>query len=295
MSETVLAASLPLAPLAFEAGQGMLLALAFAAIVLFVLALPKPLSRWMDKRRADWAETARVLHRPPPSRFAVAKGPLAGFVLFLVFSLLGFWMWGLLAGFIVWRMVDAEPEHALKRRRKKFDGQFVDSLVGLSNCLKAGMSLPQAVEQVAKDMPAPCGQEYEQIFQEYRLGKSIEQAFSDASERIESRNYDVAVLAFKAGKERGGNVAEVFEKIAASIREIWRLEEHIETVSTEGKSSARFMTFMPAVFLVLLYFMDPDATMLLFTDPAGNMILTIVIVFNLIGHFWIRRIMSVDV
>jgi Flp pilus assembly protein TadB len=273
----------------------MLYALAFAAVLLFVLGLPKPLSRWMDARRESWAETARLLHRPPPSRFDVAKGPIAGFLVFLVIAFLGLPMIGAVVGFFVWRVIDAEPKQALRRRRKRFEGQFVDSLIGLSNCLKAGMSLPQAVEQVAKDMPQPCGEEFEQIFQEYRLGKPIEVAFSDASERLHSRNYDLAVLAFKAGKERGGNVAEVFEKIAASIREIWRLEQHIETVSTEGRSSARFMTLMPAVFLVLLYFMDADATMLLFTDSLGQILLTVVIVFNLIGHFWIRHILAVDV
>ena len=144
-------------------------------------------------------------------------------------------------------------------------------------------------------MPAPVSEEFGHILSDYNLGKPIEQAFGDASERLESRNYDLAVLAFKAGKERGGNVAEVFEKIAASIREIWRLEEHIQTVSTEGRSSARFMTFMPAVFLVLLWFMDADSTALLFTTTAGMIILSVVLVFNLIGHLWIRRILDVDV
>ena len=85
------------------------------------------------------------------------------------------------------------------------------------------------------------------ILREYGLGKTIDQAFADAAPRIASKSYDLVNLAFHVGKQRGGNLAQVFEKIAASIREIWRLEEHLRTVSTEGRSSARFMTAMPPV------------------------------------------------
>lgn len=281
--------------LALSPPMPALLGMAFAAVALFVMGLPGLTRKWMDRRMAEGAEMGRRLHRPPPTRFDVAKGPLIGVAIALAGGAAGLWSMALVAGFAIWKVIDGEPAAALRKRRKAFDGQFVDSLIGLSNCLKAGMSLPQAVEQNAKDMPAPCCEEYDTIFQEYRLGKPIEQAFGDASERIESKNYDLAVLAFKAGKERGGNVAEVFEKIGASIREIWRLEQHIETVSTEGRSSARFMTFMPAVFLGLLYVMDAESTSLLFTDPVGMGILTGVVVLNLIGHFWIRRILAVDV
>ena len=114
-------------------------------------------------------------------------------------------------------------------------------------------------------------------------------------ERIDSRNYDLVTLAFRVGKERGGNLSEVFEKIAASIREIWRLEENIRTVSTEGRSSARFMTAMPPLFLLLLWFMDAKSMMLLFTDPVGIKILTVVVLLNVLGQLWIRKILDVDV
>ena len=282
-------------PILAAVNRPLMYGLAFGAVVLLVVGLRGPITRWLNNRYERELEVSKRLFRPKPSRWAAARGPVLAFGAFCVLGFLGLWIIALLAAFFVYYLTESAGRVAIKKRTTKFDSQFVDALIGLSNSLKAGMSLPQAVEQVSKDMPAPVSEEFGHILSDYNLGKPIEQAFADASERLESRNYDLAVLAFKAGKERGGNVAEVFEKIAASIREIWRLEEHIQTVSTEGRSSARFMTFMPAVFLVLLWFMDADSTALLFTTTAGMIILSVVLVFNLIGHLWIRRILDVDV
>jgi tight adherence protein B len=247
-------------------------------------------------RRRETAETmARRLHLAKPSRMAVFGAPLVGVLVFLVFTLLGMWIFGVAVGFFAYKLLDAMPKVSLKTRAQKFEEQLVDALIGMSNGLKAGMSLPQAVEQVARDMPPPLSQEFGRILREYNHGKTIEQAFEDAGKRLDSRNFNLTILAFHAGKQQGGNLAVVFEKIAASIREIYRLEEHIKTISTEGRSSARFMTFMPLVFLALLFFMDSASMMLLFTDPIGLGILTVVLLFNVIGHLWIRRILDVDV
>jgi len=281
--------------IAIAVNRPVLFGMAFAAIVLFVVGLRGPISRWLDRRYERLVETSKRLFQPKPPRWAAIKAPVTALLLFVVLGLAGQWIIAVVAAVFSYYMIDVAGARALRNRTRQFDGQFVDALIGLSNSLKAGMSLPQAVEQVSRDMPPPVSEEFGHILSDYNLGKPIEQAFGDASERLGSRNYDLAVLAFKAGKERGGNVAEVFEKIAGSIREIWRLEEHIDTVSTEGKSSARFMTFMPAVFLVLLYFMDAESTGLLFTTTAGMIILAVVLIFNLIGHLWIRRILDVDV
>jgi tight adherence protein B len=270
-------------------------ALAFIATLLLCIAFGDRILAWGEERRQRAAEMQRRLHRTRPPAMSVYGAPLLALAVLMVASLAGAWILGIIAASIVYFVLDALPEIALRQRARRLEAQLVDGLMGMANSLRAGMSLAQAVEQVAKNTPGPLGEEFEQILHEYQLGKTIEQAFDDARKRIDSRNFDLAVAAFRVGKERGGNVAEVFERIAQSIREIWRLEEHIRTVSMQGRSSARFMSFMPLIFLVLVYFMDPDATMLLFTDPIGMTILGVVIVFNVIGHLWIRRILAVEV
>lgn len=279
------------------AGSNLLLidAVVFAAVVALVLAFSGELAGWFARRKERAIAVQIQLHTEGSVAFQVYGPPLLGVVIALISVPMGMTILGIVVGFTVYKILDGLPAVLVSRRARRFDEQLPDTLTSMANGLKAGLSLPQAVAQVAEDMPAPTKEEFAEIQHSYEMGKPIEQAVDDARERVRSRNFELAVTAFRVGKQQGGNLAEVFDRIAVSIREIWRLEEHIRTVSTAGRSSARFMTFMPGVFLVLLYFMDPESTTLLFKDPVGLVVLSIVLIFNLIGHLWIKKILSVDI
>lgn len=267
----------------------------FAAVVALVLAFSGELGRWLARRRERAQSMQEQLHTEGSVAFQAYGPPAVGLLIILISAPMSMLILGVVVGFVVYKILDGVPGILVARRNLRFDEQLPDTLTAMANGLKAGLSLPQAVAQVADDMPAPTKEEFSEIRRSYEMGMPIEQAVDDARTRVRSRNFELAVTAFRVGKEQGGNLAEVFDRIATSIREIWRLEEHIRTVSTEGRSSARFMTFMPGVFLVLLYFMDPESTAMLFKDPVGLVILSVVIIFNLIGHLWIRKILSVDI
>lgn len=267
----------------------------FAATTALVVAFGGQVLAWFDRRRAKAEALQRQLRAEGSVAFQVYGPPLIAFVVLLASVSAGLSVLGLVIAFVVYKALDALPRVLVTRRQKRFDEQLPDTLTALAHGLRAGLSLPQAVAQVARDMPSPTREEFREIQHEYEMGKPMEQAVDDARARLKSRNFELAVTAFRVGKEQGGNLAEVFSRIADSIREIWRLEEHIRTVSTQGRSSARFMTFMPGVFLILLFFMDAESTLLLFQDPLGLAILSVVLIFNLIGHLWIRKILSVDI
>lgn len=270
-------------------------AVVFGAVVALVMGFGGELAGWFARRRERAISVQTQLHAEGSVAFQVYGPPILALLVLFLSAPMGMLILGVVVGFIVYKILDGIPAILIARRNRRFDEQLPDTLTAMANGLKAGLSLPQAVAQVARDMPAPTKEEFAEIQHSYEMGKPIEQAVDDARERVRSRNFELAVTAFRVGKEQGGNLADVFDRIAVSIREIWRLEEHIRTVSTEGRSSARFMTFMPGVFLVLLYFMDPESTVLLFKDPVGLVILSVVLVFNLIGHLWIKKILSVDI
>ncbi|MCP5069146.1 MAG: hypothetical protein GY946_21500 [bacterium] len=271
------------------------LGLLFTSFVLFGFALGTPMAEWFAKRRVRAEDFMRRLNRKSPVPLSIYGAPIVGVALLVFFTVAGAWVFGVILGYAAFRASDTLPGVYIRKRLMKFDEQLVDALMTLSNSTKAGMSLPQAVSQVATDGRPPISEEFGRIARDYDRGRTIEQSLEDARERINSRNFDLAVRAFRVGLSRGGNISEVFEKIAGSIREIWRLEEHIRTVTTEGRSSARFMSVMPFVFLILGYFMDPEGMKLMFTTTIGLVLLTIVIVMNLLANLWIRRILNVDV
>jgi tight adherence protein B len=269
--------------------------LAFAAVVVACLAFREAISAWATRRRERAERIQEDLHLPRPPVLASLAGP----ALLVILSALG-WaagapILGILVGVLQWRFLEVWPEVLRARRMARFDQQLPDAMTALANGLRAGLTLPSAVEQVVRDLPAPVSEEFERVLGEHRLGTPIEQAFDAARRRLKRREFDLCVAAFRIGKAQGGDAAQVFDQIAAAVREIRRLEEHIRTVSTQGRSSARFMTFMPAVFLVLLYFMDAESTSLLFTDVVGMVILSVVVIFNLLGHLWIKRLLAVDI
>lgn len=273
----------------------MVSTLLFVAVVALVMMLRNPISRWFERRSARARNWAFRMHLASPPTLWIYGAPALGLGTAALFTLLGAVVPGLALGAMLYLLVEYQPRAKLSARGSKFDRQLPDALTSLANSLRAGMALPSAVKQTAQDSPAPASQEFGRITQEYELGKPIDQAFEAANDRLENRNFELAVTAFRVGRERGGELASVFENIADAIRDIYRVEEKIKTASTQGRSSARFMSAMPGVFLFLLWVMDPKGVALLFSTGIGLVILTTVLIFNVLGHLWIRRILHVDV
>lgn len=93
----------------------------------------------------------------------------------------------------------------------------------------------------------------------------------------------------------GGNLGETLDRIADAIREIYRLEKQVETLTAQGRAAARMMGIMPFVILIILHFIDPRGVQNLFDDPIGRFLLLIVIVLNILGFLWIRKIVDIDI
>jgi tight adherence protein B len=268
--------------------------MAFAAVVLLVLGARGPVARWSRGRRARAADLQERLGLPRPLPGSVYGAPVAALLLGATTSLLLSPIAGIGVAVAAYVLLEGAPRRHLLRDRARLDLQIVEGLSGIANSMRAGLSLPRAIEQVAKDAPVPLSRELDRVLRDYERGKSIERALADAAPRFASRNYDLALEAFRVGMQRGGNIAQVFDKIAASIREIWRLEEKIRTATTASRSTARFMTLMPLGFLVLLFVMDSKGASLLFTDPVGMGILGVVALLNVMANLWLRRIAAAD-
>jgi tight adherence protein B len=184
---------------------------------------------------------------------------------------------------------------ARDRRRAAFEMQLIDGLALLANSLRAGMTLPQSMELLVREMKPPITQEFGRVLQETRLGTDFDQALANMARRVASRDLDMLVNAIAITRRSGGNMGEIFQKIADIIRERARIEGKVRALSATGNMQALVMSAMPFGMMVALYFIDPINVQLLFSTTIGLASLGVVVFLVVISFFWIRKIMDVDV
>jgi len=183
----------------------------------------------------------------------------------------------------------------VKRRRKKFVGQLPDTLTTLAGSLRAGRSLGQALEALAREMPAPMGRELREIVAEVRLGRPLNDALDDAVERLGSPDFRWAVLAIQIQAEVGGNLAELLNRVAETMRSRSRLRGEVKALTAEGRASAGMLVVMPPALGMVMYGVNPDYMRPMFTETAGHIMLGISLVMIVLGFFWMKKVVTIDV
>ena len=191
------------------------------------------------------------------------------------------------------------PWYVLRRlaekRRLLIEDQLADAMVSLSNAIKAGLSLAQSLDILARQSPKPICQEFLQIVGEYQLGKDLEQCLKEAKDRLRSENFALFAAALEASRQSGGRLNETVERIATSVRELQRLERKVRSETAQARTSSVYMALAPPVILVMNYFIDPVHTRMLFTEVPGQIILCAAGVMNLLAYFWARMILNPEI
>lgn len=182
-----------------------------------------------------------------------------------------------------------------KRRLQRFNLQLVDSLVNMSNALKAGFSVQQAIELVVREGQNPLAQEFSMFLHQTRVGMRLEEAFEGMQKRVGSNDLALMVAALETARQTGGNLTEVFEKIAHTIRERMRIEMRIRTLTAQGRLQGVVVGAMPLLLAVALFFLDHNMMMAFLRSGFGITLLVIVGILECIGALVIRRIIHIDI
>lgn len=181
------------------------------------------------------------------------------------------------------------------QRIKKIDAQLVDALILISNSLKSGYSFLQGMELVAEEAPHPISAEFRRMLRETNLGYPIEQALDGLTERVPSEDLDLVVTVVKIQRQIGGNLAEILDKIVHTIRERIRIKGEISTLTAQGKLQGIILTLMPPAMCMGIYMMNPEFMMPLFTTTMGKSMLAGAFVLQMIGGFFIKKIVEIKV
>lgn len=152
-----------------------------------------------------------------------------------------------------------------QRRLKAFNSQLPDTLGLIVNSLRSGYSLLQSMEMVAREAAQPTRDEFYRVVREVSLGLSPEQALNNLVQRIDSDDLDLVVTAINVQHEVGGNLAQILETIAGTIRERVRVKGEIGVLTAQQRLSGYVISAMPVGLAVMLFIMNSKYMMQLFS------------------------------
>jgi len=181
------------------------------------------------------------------------------------------------------------------RRLTQFGDQLVDALVNMGNSLRAGFSLPQALDLVQREMDNPMSQEMRLVVQEMRLGVAMEDALGHLAVRMPSQDMDLLVTAIAISREIGGNLTEVFENIADTIRERHRIEGKIASLTAQGKLQGIVIAMLPIGIAFAINVLTPGFLEPLYTTLPGALMIAAVVVLEVLGLYFIYKITAIEV
>lgn len=181
------------------------------------------------------------------------------------------------------------------RRRKAFNSQLPDTLQLMSGSLSAGLSLAQSVDTIVREGHDPVASEFKRVLVETRLGVALEDALEGVAERFGSKDFAWAVMAIRIQRQVGGNLAELLNTVAATMREREYMRRQVAALSAEGKLSAYVLGALPPLFLLYLLAAQRDYVIVLFTDVRGWLMLATAGALLGIGAFWMSKLVKVEV
>ena len=181
------------------------------------------------------------------------------------------------------------------REKKKFENQLPDTLTLMSTSLRAGYSLLQATEAVSSEAPDPTAREFGRAIAEARLGRTVTQALEGVVERTQSSDFEWAVMAIEIQREVGGNLAEVLQTVADTMRARNRLKGEIRALTAEGRISAFVLGALP--FLMFLFLWTTNRTYLepLLQSTFGLIALGVGLLLIAGGIFWLKKIVDIEI
>lgn len=190
------------------------------------------------------------------------------------------------------------PLFYIKMRKGKkmetFDDQLSDALLTISNCLTAGLSFQQAIENIAREMDDPIASEFGRVVKDMRFGKTLEKSLTDMMERIPSRDLMIALNAILIQHQVGGNLSEMLESIAATIEDRHSVKKEIKVLTTQGKMSGLIIGALPIFLGIIITIMNPSYMLPFFKSQIGVIALIIGVLLEVVGMLVIKKIVTIE-
>jgi len=198
---------------------------------------------------------------------------------------------GAVGALVPWVLLAA----AAQKRTRQLQAQLPDVLMVIASSLRAGHSFLQALDMVTKEVGDPSAHEFNRAVTEIRLGRPVQDALGAMAGRIGSDDFEWAIMAINIQRQVGGNLAELLETVAGTIRERATLRRQVRVLSGEGRISVTILTVLPILLATYIFLVVPSYIQTLFDKTIGLILLIGSGLLMGLGYVWMKRIVKLDV
>jgi tight adherence protein B len=182
-----------------------------------------------------------------------------------------------------------------QRRFSKFEEQFPEAMDLLGRAVRAGHAFTTGFELIGSELPSPLSEEFRITFQQQKLGLPFRAAMQNLALRVPLPDVRIFVSSLQIQRESGGNLGEILDTMSIVVRERFKLRRQIKIFTAEGRLSSYVLTALPFAALALLYVVQPDYIMPMFTVPRGQKMLALAAILQVVGYFVIGRTIKIKV
>jgi tight adherence protein B len=184
---------------------------------------------------------------------------------------------------------------ARDRRRARIEAQALDAMGLFASGLRAGYSVPQAIQLVAKHSPQPTSDEFALAAQEIAVGVQLPEAIRRLARRSANMDYELVAIIIRVQHEVGGNLAQILDSVGNTLRERFELRRQVNALTAQQRLSSMVLTVLPFALLSLLFVMDRSFVDPLFTHPIGRIILALAGAMVFVGWTIMRSVGRVEI
>jgi tight adherence protein B len=250
------------------------------------------------KRRAGKVTLAEELAKAG-LRLTSSEYLLIQFTLALGLALVGLRVFGvglplLLLGGLGFMAPQIYMRRKQEQRQRAFTDQLGNMINLLSNALKTGYSLGQAIEIIAKKAPPPVSDEFEVVTTSIHFGTSVEEALAALVKRVQSSDLDFIVVAILLHRKVGGNLPEILDNIADTIRDRLRMKREMSVLTAHARGSATLISALPIVLGLVMYTITPKYFAPMLQSPIGWFLFVVAAALVIVGNVLMNRLAKVD-
>ena len=255
-------------------------------------------NRWLVRVQAA-TQLKRMLDQADlhitPSRL-VMFSVMAGILAALAVSVLNAWILLMIAAGLI--AASLPFVHVWWKRKKRFAAfleHFPDALDLMSRALTAGHAFSESLQMVSSEMPEPIAGEFRKTYEEQNLGLSLKLALENLTQRIPLLDLRMCVTAVLIQRETGGNLAELLEKVAYTIRERFRIMGDLKTLTTSSRMSAWLLCGLPIFVAIAVTVLNPEYMSVLWKDPRGHWLIATALFMQVTGMLIVRKILNIKI